>query len=303
VPAWIPLGLVLVGVLALVAKLGREAQARGVARIDLTRYRLHADGRWVSPAWTARLERLLVRGRTLAADDRGGIEELVREVAALSFVREVGSPKVEWPDGLVLPVRLYQPVACLRVGNDFLPVAADGTLLAGYGYAPHGAFGGHLPVLGPHGLDARPDDPFQPGDVLGHPAHLAALAVASSMWEYLDQRAVRQLGRVVIDASRSHAWDGKPGGVLIDLEGARRVHFGRPPVRSLDRSLDQASDEDQPEVQPEDQPRDQPGELPVATKWAHVREALDRWAAGEDFAAVDVRWDEPDWLSPAGEDR
>lgn len=279
VPAWIPLGIVLVGIGALVAKLGSEAQARGVASIDLTRYQLHADGRWTSPAWTARLERLLLRGRGLAAGDQDAIDALVREIEALSFVREVGEPQVEWPDGLTVAVRLYQPIACLRVGDDFLPVAPDGTLLAGYGYAPHEAFGGHLPVLGPNGLDADPSDPFQPGDVLGHPAHLEALAVASSLWAHLDPLSVQQLGRVVIDASRTHAWDGKPGGVLIDLEGARRIHFGRAPDR------------------------DWPGELPVALKWTHVREALEGWSAGEDFAAVDVRWDEADRLNPPGEDR
>ncbi len=34
-----------------------------------------------------------------------------------------------------------------------------------------------------------------------------------------------------------------------------------------------------------------PGELPVARKWAHVRDALDRWKAGEAFDAFDARWD------------
>ena len=69
-----------------------------------------------------------------------------------SFVAEVGAPEVNWPDGLTLPIRLREPVACLRVGQDFPPVAADGTVLAGYSYTPHPAGGGFLPVLGPHGL-------------------------------------------------------------------------------------------------------------------------------------------------------
>jgi len=279
IPAWLPVGIVAVGILSLVASLGREASERGVARIDATRYRLHADGRWVSPAWTARLERLLLAARMLPAGDREGIQALVDQVEALSFVAEVGPPEVKWPDGLVLPLRLHEPIACLRVGDDFLPVAADGTVLAGYGYAPHHAHGGHLPALGPHGLDADPDFPFEPGDVLAHPAHVAALGVAASMWDHLDDEDRRRLGRVVVDASSLHAWDGKPGGVVIDLEGARRVHFGRSPRVEA------------------------PGELPVATKWAHVREALVRWEDGAGFAAVDARWDEPDWLEPPGGER
>ncbi len=278
VPAWIPLGIVLVGVLSLVARLEDEAAARGVAKIDLTRYALHTEDRWVSPAWTVRLERTLLGARSLPAEDQEGIDALVEEVAALSFVAEVGAPEVEWPDGLVLPVRLHQPVACLKIDDDFLPVAADGTVLAGYGYAPHRAFGGHLPVLGPHGLDADPDWPFEPGDILAHPVHLAGLSVAVSLWQHLDRDERGRIGRIVIDAGRDQAWDGKPGGVVLDLEGARRIHFGRPPQDDI------------------------PGELPVATKWAHVAEALERWENGGEFAAVDVRWDQPDWLhSPGGE--
>jgi hypothetical protein len=275
IPAWLPLGIVLVGILSLVARLEREAEARGVARIDATCYRLHRGDRWISQAWTAQLEQLLVEARSLAAGDRGAIDELVGRIEALSFVAEVGEPEVEWPDGLVLPVRLHQPVACLRVGDDFLPVAADGTVLAGYCYQPHPAFGGHLPVLGPHGLDADPDFPFGPGDVLGHPAHRAALAVAESMQDYLGAEDLGRLGRVVVDASRSHAWNGMPGGVVIDLEGERRIHFGRSPHVA------------------------EPGELSVETKFVHFRDALARWEKGDRFRAIDVRWDEADLL---GED-
>lgn len=279
IPAWLPLGVVLVGILALLARLEEEAQARGVERIETARYRLHTGERWSSPAWTARLERLLLDAQGLQVGDREGIEALAAEIEALSFVAEVGEPEVRWPNGLIVPLRLYQPVACLRVDADFLPVAANGTILAGYSYAPHRASGGHLPVLGPHGLDADPDFPFVPGDVLAHPAHLNALALAESLWGYLDAQDLGRLGRVVLDASRPHAWDGKPGGVVMDLEGARRIHFGRSPLV------------------------DAPGELPLPNKWEHVREALLAWEAGEEFAAVDVRWDEADRLDAPGEER
>lgn len=272
VPAWVPLGLALLGLASLVHRLDREVLVHDVARIDTTRYRLHAGDRWLSDAWIERLERLLVRTGELRADDREGILALAAELEALPFVAAIGEPRVVWPDGLTIPIRLHTPVACLRVGDDFLPVAEDGTVLTGYSYAPQPAFGGYLPVIGPHGLGGSPFDPIQPGDVLGAPEHLDALTVAASMWRHLDRQALRRLGRVVIDASRQRDYRDLPGGVHIDLERTRRIHFGRPPGPH------------------------QPGELPAALKWLHVAEGLARWEGGEDFDALDVRWDEPESL-------
>lgn len=267
IPAWLPLSVVLVGVVSLLHRLDLEAAARGVSRVDATRFRLHAGDRWVSDAWIQSLERILLRTGDFSADDRGAIDALLEELAALSFVAEVGEVEVEWPDGLHVPLRLRRPVACIKVGDDFLPVADDATVLSGYSYTPHEDGVGSLPVLGPHGLDLDPLAPFEAGDVLGHPAHLDALAVAASLLRHLDVTTRRLLGRVVIDASRTEAYDGLPGGVVLDLEGARRIHFGRPPGGGG------------------------PGELPVERKWDHVREALERWEAGEDFDAFDARWD------------
>lgn len=269
IPAWLPLGIVLVGVLSLLHRLDREAHSRGVARIDLSRYRLHAGDRWVSDVWLRAIERTLLRRGELEADDGEGIEGLVEELRSLSFVAEVGEVEVDWPDGLNIPLRLRQPVACLRVGDDFLPVAADGTVLSGYAYAPHpDGSGGYLPALG-RGLGGREDELPAPGDVLRDPALLDALAVARSLAAFLGPLARERLGRSVIDASSESAYDGLPGGVVIDLEGARRIHFGRPPGGG------------------------EPGERPLADKWASVDGALQRWAAGEDFDAFDARWDAP----------
>lgn len=270
VPAFVPLGVLLVGVLSLLHRLDREAAAQGVATIDLTRYRLHHGDRWVCDAWLASLERVLASAGELAADDREGIRRLASDVGSLSFVAEVGEVEVDWPDGLNVPLRLRRPVACLKVGDDFLPVADDGTVLSGYSYAPHPApRGGYLPVLGPHGLGRDRDAPFEPGDVLAHAAYRDALAVAASLADHLDAASRERLGRIVVDASRETAYDGLPGGVFLDLEGARRIHFGRPPGSSA------------------------PGELPLATKWTHVRDALARWEDGESFDAFDARWDAP----------
>lgn len=267
IPAWLPLSVVLVGVVSLLHRLDLEAASRGVSRVDATRFRLHAGDRWVSEAWTHSLERILRRTGEFAADDRESIDGLLEELAALSFVAEVGEVEVEWPDGLHVPLRLRRPVACIKVGDDFLPVADDATVLSGYSYTPHDDGLASLPVLGPHGLDLDPLAPFEAGDVLTHPAHHDALAVAASLRRNLDVEARRRLGRIVIDASRPEAWDGLPGGVVIDLEGARRIHFGRPPGRAGT------------------------GELPVERKWAHVRDALERWESGGEFDAFDARWD------------
>lgn len=268
VPTWVALAVVTVGLGGLVRHIDRQVAARGVATIDVTRYRLHAPDRWLSEAWVHRLERLLLRFGRLQADDRKAILDLAGRVLALSFVAEVGEPRVDWPDGLTLPIRLHVPVACIKVGQDFLPVAADGTVLAGYSYAPHPARGGYLPVVGPHDLWPPDPGPPQPGDRLAHPAHRDALAVAVSLLRHLDRRSRERLGRALIDASHPSAFDGRPGGVRIDLEGARRIHFGRPPGGN------------------------HPGELPLEMKWASVAQGLERWGAGEPFDALDVRWDD-----------
>lgn len=268
IPVWLPLTVLLVGVVSLLHRLDKKAQSQGVAMVDVTRYRLHSGDRWVSEAWTQALERILVRAGSLEADDRDGIDRLRREIGTLSFVAEVGDVEVDWPDGLLVPLRLRRPVACIQVGDDYLPVADDGTVLSGYSYTPHRDAAGSFPVLGPQDLDLDPLVPFEAGDILSHPAHLDALAVAISMRTHLASEDLRRLGRVVVDASRAQAYDGFPGGVVIDLEGARRVHFGRPPAGGG------------------------AGELPVSNKWAHVSDGLARWEAGENFDALDVRWDE-----------
>ena len=49
--------------------LERSATRRGVALVDLTRYRLHHGDRWFSPDWRDELEDLLLRGGSLLATD------------------------------------------------------------------------------------------------------------------------------------------------------------------------------------------------------------------------------------------
>ncbi|QDV07668.1 hypothetical protein Poly30_31960 [Planctomycetes bacterium Poly30] len=279
---WVPLLILFGGLIVGLNALQRDARERGVARIDVTRYRLMAQSQWLSAAWTDELERILVEVRSLPVDDPEQLAAFAQEVADLPFVAEVGAYTVQWPDGLILPMRLREPVACIRTGGrDFLPVAADGTVLGGYTYAPHEAYGGWLPTLGPHGVVEKEQGLLEPGDKIEVPEVLAALAVADSMWAYMGVEDLRRLGRVVIDASAQDApvLDRAatalkparlPGGVKIDLEEGRRIFFGRPPIPIHS------------------------GELPVGYKWAHIRNALEAMeAAGRPWALLDVRFDEP----------
>ena len=277
VPAWVPLGMLFAVLILAVRSLERDARERGVAQIDTLRYRLQQGSRWLSPAWREALEDVLVESRGLVVDDPIAIDSFIARIGALPFVADVGEPEVIWPDGLSLPVRLHEPVACIAtVDGDFLPVAVDGTILGGYAFAPHEAYGGWLPVLGPHGLVERT---LRPGDMVHHPALRSSLNVAESMWRFLEVDDLRRLGRVLVDASADEApvFDrapktatphALPGGVVLALEDGRRVIFGRPPEPVL------------------------PGELSIGRKWRHVAEALKDRDRGEDWRLVDVRFDE-----------
>lgn len=283
VPAWVPLALLFLGLFFGVGALERDARSLGVARIDTLRHKLHEGTQWVSPAWRLELERVLIDSRGLLVDDRDAIQRFEDRVAALSFVAEVGDAELLWPDGLSLPLRMHEPSACVATGEgDFLPVAPEGKVLGGYAGAPHGAYGGWLPVVGPVERGAV----LWPGDRLTSESDVAALAVAESMWRFLDVADLRRLGRVVIDATQETAPvfdrapdsatpEALPGGVVLELEDGRRVVFGRPPDPTA------------------------PGELPVGLKWRHVAEAMRDAQAGDPWRLLDVRFDEAVRLSRA----
>lgn len=262
-PPWVPLVLALAGLAWAASRLARHADANGVATVDLRRYRLHAADSWFAPAWQERLERVLAGGVELDLRDRDALRALTAELEALSFVAEVGAPEVLWPDGLSIPLRLHRPIACLAVGSGFLPVAEDGTVLAGFVRAPPDVADAWLPVLAGAARDAAV------GARLQEPAWIDGLAVARSMVDHLRVEDRRALGRVLIDARHDFAPDGLPGGVTIDLEDRRRILFGRSPAA------------------------DAPGELPVALKWSAVAWAIEELREGRDWSLLDARWDEP----------
>ncbi|MEZ5974455.1 MAG: hypothetical protein R3E96_06340 [Planctomycetota bacterium] len=261
--------LLAVGFVWVLNRLQLSASRQGVGEVELGRYRLHSGPLYFSGAWRNRLERILRKADRLTLGDTEAIAALTRELAALSFVEEVGVPEPQWPDGLVIPLRLREPAACVRVGGDYLPVSDDGVVMAGYSYGPHEVYGAWLPILGPTDRLARLGPPT-PGDRIDDPALLDALKVARSLQRYLTPAQQRLLGRIVIDASHETSIaDNLPGGVFLDLEGKRRILFGRPPGS------------------------DQPGELPVDHKWRSILSVLEAGEAGPPWDLLDVRFDVP----------
>jgi hypothetical protein len=268
VPAWVPMIFLAVGFVWVLNSLQMSAREKGVGICELTRMRLHHDPLYFGDAWQRRLERILRRREKIDLSDLSAVQSLKAELAGLSFVEEVGEPEVVWPDGLVVPLRLREPAACIRVGDDFLPVADDGMVLAGYSYAPHEVYGAFLPILGPSDRLLRAGLP-SPGEFIEDEALLAALKVAGSMQRNLIPREQRLLRRIVIDASHEFAPDGLPGGVRIDLEGKRRILFGRTPGGDF------------------------PGELPAQIKWKAISDALQQGLKNVEWDLLDVRWEDP----------
>lgn len=255
-----------------VAKLETSTEAAGYSVVDPRRvaFDLPAGDAGLPPGWEAIVAAKLARLGELSTLDEDLLDEVRAELETLPFVREVGEARVLWPDGISVPVRLREPVACICLGEDYLPVASDGVVLPGYWSSPPDFGRGLLPVIGPL------DDAFRqarPGDVLDEPRHLDALSVAVSMREHLSLATLGDLGPVLIDASRAdEAAVDVPGTILL-LEEHRKVYFGRPPSAGA------------------------PGELPEAQKWAHLARAVDLLdpdapAGGpDDWDLVDVRWD------------
>lgn len=261
--------VVLIGaaVVLFVAGLRRQVRAEyGSVRTD--RVRLAAPG-WVDPRWQ---QLAAVRLASLGPVDATRPEEIatvVNELGALAFVEEVGPPTALWPDGLRVPIRTADVVACARIGRHFQPISAGGSILPGRWPTPPPAGAGYLPVIGPVRADRRH---LATGDRLDDRAGLDAVDVARSLWAHLDDPTIERLGRIVIDATNAPLTSPDEPGTRILLEGEREVLFGRAPSA------------------------DEPGELPVESKWASVTRTLALADGPEpvDWAAVDVRWDRPE---------
>ncbi len=288
VPAWVPLLLVLLGAAWLWQTGQTHLRQEGLTRVDLTRSALFLQGHTAPPEWGQTLREVVAAESAILADRPDELADLRETLMSLPFVAEVGPLRVLWPDGIDVSLRLHEPIACVRVGAKFYPVAmlgdeqrVRGILLPSQRTRPHqvGPAGGariDLPVLAT--LDGHALQTMRAGDEFLDGALLAALDIAQSMAQHLQPEQRARMGRVLIDSTRTEAFDGLPGGATLDLEGSesspggRRIHFGHAPCEAG------------------------PGELPAARKWEHVGRAIE---AG--FQTVDVRFDSAEYHGREGD--
>jgi len=269
---WVPLLLLVSGAVWALQRLGEPVQAAAFTAIDLKRLRLKAPpGSFCDPRWEADLATTLAHLAPPDAHDAEALALVAREIARLPFVAEAGVPRVIWPDGLEVPVRLRVPVACVRTAEAFRVVAEDAVLLPGSWPAPPVLEGRPLPVIGPNdgAFDHVPS-----GARLAERRHLDALAVAVSMRRGLAAEDALVLGPPLIDATRSAATSVEEPGTLLEFEGQRLVLFGRAPGSG------------------------QPGELPDELKWRSLSKAAallrpQGETPAQDWSMVDLRWDTP----------
>lgn len=259
------LGLAIVG--WLIGGIEGRVVESGFRTIHTNQARLDNGRTWVDSRWELELREKLARLGELEASDSQARDEIVAEIAALSFVASVGEPEVLWPDGLRVPILFQNPVACLPVGEVFYPVSADGTILSGAWASPPKVGSGWLPVIGEVGMHYPG---AAPGIVLDGEAELDAVSIATSMWVHLSHRDWGTLGRVVIDARRGRETGPDEQGARIHMELEREVWYGRPPRAGA------------------------PGSLPDEVKWTNLSKALECLRSGEasgNWAWLDLRWD------------
>jgi hypothetical protein len=269
---WVPLVLLVAGSIWALDSLAEPVEAAGFTSIDLRQLRLQpAPGGFCDPRWEVELTALLAHVSPPDAHDPEALAAVGRRIATLPFVAETGEPRVLWPDGLEVPLRLAEPVACLRTGAEFRLVSEEGVILPGNWPAPPEVAGRPLPVIGPNdgAFDRRPA-----GWRLAERRHTDALAVALSMRSSLPAEDAKTLGPLLIDATRSPATSVEEPGTLLELEHQRVALFGRAPGSG------------------------EPGELPDELKWRSLARAAallrsDGERAPEDWSVVDLRWDTP----------
>ena len=267
---WIPWSVLLATGVWLCAGLERSVDAAGFARVDVRRTRLDVPPGFHDPRWQEFLALRLAALPPVDARDHAQVRAVALEIERLPFVAQVLEPRVIWPDGIEVPLRLRTPGACVLSGADYLAISEDGVVLPGRWPAPPLVEGRFLPVIGPN--DGRFDQ-VQPGERFVTPTDRDALAVALSMRAELTRADFDLTGPPLIDATRSRSAAVDEPGVRILFEGRRTVHFGRAPDAG------------------------RPGELPSAKKWEHVRRAIDtlrKENGARDWSLVDVRWDVAD---------
>lgn len=267
VPAWLPLALVAAVVVAWQRGLADQVERTGFGRVEASQVRADWEQPWADPRWSLELRQVIADGGPLDPEDLPALEELGRNLEAISFVRSARAPRVLWPDGLELDVQLRRPVACVPWNGVYLLVDSEGVLLSGAWNLPPSLDTVFLPVLGQ--MDGALDD-LLPGDVLVEQRHLDALDIARSLWEHVDPSWGAWIGRLQILASEVDLASVAHPGAVLRLEGEREAWFGHSPGKTT------------------------AGELPVATRWGHLLSALKSQHpdfGNYDWELADLRWD------------
>lgn len=275
--------LILGGLIAVLVfrTLAADVHAKGFVSINTLRSRVlpredsAALAGWIDPRWERSLSRFLAEFEDVSALDQAGIEGLVAEVESRIYVAEVGTASVVWPDGLSVEIRFERPVACVGIDGSFFTTSDAGLVLPGSWASVPDVDGAPLPVLS---TQAHSRSELRPGVTCQTRELDDALCVANSLAAELGFEDRRDLGPVVIDASRAREASLQVPGIVLDLEFGRRILFGRAPGG------------------------DAPGELPARLKWQSVKLGVDALRGGLDWAILDVRWDEARYVTREGEE-
>lgn len=283
VPLWIPLVLLASCLAWLVAALEGDLDLVGFTRIDPRRTRIDDSSGLVDARWRETLSARLASLPHVSALDPSGGQAIRAALLSLPFVAEVGQGRVLWPDGYDVRVRFREPVACVLVGDVYLTVSKEGVILPGAWVRPPWIGGGWLPLLvADEGALDSVLPQVQRGARLVATELRDALDVAISMRASLSPEDFETMGASAIDASHARQAGVDDPGVVLLLEGSRRVLFGRVPSS------------------------DEPGELPASKKWEALRRGLkalaNTSADARDWELLDVRWDVPDVLWRDAED-
>ncbi|MFN0007085.1 MAG: cell division protein FtsQ/DivIB [Planctomycetota bacterium] len=282
VPFWIPFALIASILAALSAALEGDLDLVGFTRIDPRRTTIADSSGLVDARWRETLAARLASLPPFSSIDPSAGPAIRAALLSLPFVAEVGEGRVLWPDGYDVRVRFREPVACVLVGDVYLAVSKEGVILPGEWVRPPWIGGGWLPLLAAdEGALDRVRSEVHRGARLVAPEFADALDVATSMRASLSAEDFETMGAPAIDASHARRASVEDPGVVLHLEGGRRVFFGRIPGS------------------------DEPGELPASKKWDALRRGLkairNTSADARDWVLLDVRWDVPDVLWRDGE--
>lgn len=269
VPTWFVLllgaGALFVGVELLV-----ERQfAEGYSLVDTGRAQIVCeDAEPCAPAeWSELIAARLSELGPLDANDSRSVEDVKGVLDELSIFRSVSAPRVLWPDGIEVDVRLRKAAACVQFEGGFRSISRDGVVLPGFSVAQPLDEIALLPLIA-IGEEVRH---LMTGDVLPRDQDFDALSVAVSMQDHLSPEHRARMGEVLIEPQAPGETSVSGAEVSLKIQGSRGVLFGRPPIAG------------------------HAGELPEEKKWGHLAEYLDDYPTSErDWAVLDVRWDVPE---------